>query len=282
MASVAFVPLATGHDAGAAPPAAFAQSYADTPGDGATCVCADVTAVTVANDSAGLLTFTVALANRPALQPGEVVVIGLDTDSTPATGGASGADRLLVLQADGHVELRRWTPAGYEARAARSLTAGFVDGVGTITVAAGDLAAPPVFRFRVATRGPTVTEDGAPDDGDAWRYVIGGTRPPLAPRIVKLVSGPPRLLTPGDLTIVAAVARTDTNGPVDHGRTRCTALAAGKRIPTLWVGPTRRGFASCTWVLPRDIAGKAVHATIAVTAFGHTVSRTIVRRVRHR
>jgi hypothetical protein len=272
--------LATADGARAAALAPFSQSYVDTPGDAAGCFCPDVTEVTVANDAAGVLTFTVKLANQPVLQPTEVMAIGLDTDSTLASGGASGADRLVLFHADGRVELWRWSDGRYVKRAARSLTAAFADGVGTIVASARALGAPPVFRFYVAVRGLTVAEDRAPADAASWRYVVGGTPPPPAPRIVKVVSGPAWLSAHGDLRMEVAVARTDTNGPVERGTTRCTASTVHGLIAAFWVEPLRHGFASCTWLLPRTSAGQRIRATIQVNAFGQTASRTIVRRVR--
>jgi hypothetical protein len=64
--------------------AANSRSFSDASGDSVN--SPDLTAVTISNDDAGIVTVKLTLGNRPSLGPGDGVAIGLDTDQNPDTG----------------------------------------------------------------------------------------------------------------------------------------------------------------------------------------------------
>jgi hypothetical protein len=77
----------------------------------------DITSVVVANDDAGRLVVNVSFANRTALLPSDLLVVGLDVDRDKPTGGPIGMDYALSATTAG-AELgvwnsSPWTGSGY-------------------------------------------------------------------------------------------------------------------------------------------------------------------------
>jgi hypothetical protein len=70
-------------------------TYTDPAGDGDP-LAPDITNVTVANHSNGLLTFDIDLFTDPTLEPGTAVWVSFDTDRNPST-GAEGDERMIVI-----------------------------------------------------------------------------------------------------------------------------------------------------------------------------------------
>jgi len=75
--------------------AANSIAFSDALGDNQV-LAPDISQLELANDDNGLLTFAVDLANRPALQDSDIVLVLLDTDGNLATGCGFGAEYRLA------------------------------------------------------------------------------------------------------------------------------------------------------------------------------------------
>src|SRR4051794_1873637 len=82
----ALAPAAATASRSARAAARAATTYTDSTGEAAT--APDITTVSVGNDDAGVVTFTINAAGPPQLAPGTAFLVLLDTDRNPATGNA--------------------------------------------------------------------------------------------------------------------------------------------------------------------------------------------------
>ena len=80
-------------------------------------------------------------------------------------------------------------------------------------------------------------------------------------------------------TVSVRVVRTDTGSALASGRVSCTARAGGRSVRLMSRG-LRRGWARCTWSVPRRARGQTLRGSIRVRAFGHVATRSFALRVR--
>src|SRR5438128_9441031 len=102
--------------------AANTTTYPDSTGEDA--LAPDITSTTVSNDDAGLITFHIAISNRPALTDDMLIAVLVDSDRNSATGDTGalipGNDYLIQL-VPGEVDLFNWSGTTYNPAAAPSL-----------------------------------------------------------------------------------------------------------------------------------------------------------------
>lgn len=173
--------------AGSAGPAravSGSSSFADSTGELAG--GPDITAVTVSNDDAGLLTFGISVPNRPGLTQDMAVVVALDTDQNGATGNANmdGADYVLDYEG-GTASLGKWGGADWNWDVPQSSLVSSYSSGATLKVSAADLGNTAAFDFYVAVgQGDPSTGvvDFAPDAGHGtWAYRLQITPPAATP-----------------------------------------------------------------------------------------------------
>src|SRR5688500_11690203 len=119
------------------------QRFTDPAGDSGG--APDLTVVTVANDAAGTLTFTVA-TNQPALAADAVVYIAFNTDKNNATGDRDGDEFVLFADANGW-EFDRWDGTNYVRVSAPSAGLAYANGVLTFRIDKVDLGNVDSFFF---------------------------------------------------------------------------------------------------------------------------------------
>jgi hypothetical protein len=163
--------------------AAGSTSFADSTGELGT--GPDITAVTVSNDDKGVVTFNVAIPNRPALTADMAVLIFLDTDQNSSTGRveASGAEYGIDYE-NGTADLGRWNGSQWVWDGPQSsVLTGYAGGL-TLKVSTADLGGTTGFNFYAAVIGDDDTIDFAPDLGHGtWNYRVA-IAPPAAPASV--------------------------------------------------------------------------------------------------
>src|SRR5258705_2232063 len=111
----------------------------------------DITSVAVSNDDAGLITFKIAIRNRPAMTADMFVLLSLDTDQNPSTGDPAldGADYAIELD-PGSVGLFQWNGSDYAPAASQSSVTFAYDATGaTIRASAADLGKTKGLKFDV-------------------------------------------------------------------------------------------------------------------------------------
>lgn len=170
----------------AAGSAGGSTAFADPAGDAA---AADITGVTVSNDDTGLITFAVAIPNRPAVTTGLYVLVFLNTDQNAATGAPNddGADYVLGYSG-GQAELGKWTGSDFDFTVPHpSLTSTYAGGV-TLKVSAADLGGTTGFTFYVVAdehaADGTPQVDFAPDaSAPDFTYAVQITPPAAKPPI---------------------------------------------------------------------------------------------------
>jgi hypothetical protein len=150
----------------------------------------DVGAVQVSNDEAGVITFRIAIPNRPTLSATDLVAVFVDADGKLGSGCARGVfgaeyalDALAGRYVFGHCVAGRWD----FTRRPPSFGGGFSGSTLTFRVNRGDLGATDHFAFRVGAAATTEADsayDFAPDVGATpWRYqVIAPPQAPMKPR----------------------------------------------------------------------------------------------------
>src|SRR3954454_23099748 len=119
----------------AAAQSASAESGASDPvGDAG--AAPDITAVSVANDGAGALAFTIR-TGAGALSPATAIVMSLDTDKNASTGN-DGIEYLFVIDGSGGA-LLKWNGSSYDQAAAASASASYSAGAATFKVNKSDI-----------------------------------------------------------------------------------------------------------------------------------------------
>jgi hypothetical protein len=153
--------------------ASNAARFADPAGDSQARGAPDVTAVTVSNDDAGVLTFAIGIPNEPTRVAGTTVAVLLDLDRN-ATSGNAGADFEIVVGPDAGVVTYEWREAAWARHVLRTPVSVAWSSGPTITIDNAELGSPAAFDLRVEAariiRGVT-SRDAAPDAG-AWSYDV--------------------------------------------------------------------------------------------------------------
>ena len=250
-------------------------SFADPAGDAAT--APDITAVTVANDAAGNLTFTVR-TNQAAVAADAAVALFFDIDQNTQT-GSDGIESFLALSSSGW-EFVKWDGSQFAPAGAASANASYANGLLTFKVSKADLGGVEKFTFwasalQVDAAGEIVATDVAPDGDDAWEYVIAK---PLTLRAGATTAVPSAPKAGKAFVVRTPVTRGDTGGPLASGTVTCTV-----RVGTAVVRATGRvanGVATCTMKIPKTAKGKMVRGTMKVSLQGVSTTKTFSYRVR--
>jgi hypothetical protein len=257
-------------------------AWADPAADVAT--VPDVTSVVIANDDAGQLSLTVALANRPAgLTTGDYVQAYLDTDADASTGD-NGWNYAVQLQSDGWA-LFEWSGGAWVSRL--QLDATFAAPTSSVQFAHDAIRAVGLIEFFVyaGTEG-TTDYDVAPDGEETYEYMLSlpllleELSAPQNARAGRKLSASATFLVDGEaLPTVACAGRV--------GRTRVAGKGGALRILVLARGAngvsTTLGYeawATCDWTIPKGARGKAFVGTMTVTRSGARFTRTFRLRVR--
>jgi hypothetical protein len=150
----------------------------------------DLSQVVVSNDDAGVVTVRIGLANRPALEEGDTVIVYLDTDRDPTTGCTLGAE--YALRARGRAgtgdefDAARCAGGSLEFSLTGFFAAAFDPATRRVTfeIDRRDLGSPSGFFFQAGTifqpSGGAPAIDLAPDGGSAgYQIVVSAVPPPL-------------------------------------------------------------------------------------------------------
>jgi hypothetical protein len=250
----------------------------------------DITSVAVSNDDAGLITFKIAIGNRPSLTPDMTVLLYLDTDQKPTTGDPTfaGADYAIELD-PGSVALFQWNGSDYVGAPSQSSVTFAYDATGaTIRASAADLGKTKGLNFVViavsgialdASGNPDFTNvhaDAAPDAGHGLFSYQVLTKLTLSVVAFSTVPKPAKV----GKSFVAGLAanESDTNGPVQSGTVACTATIGTAHITASAHGITN-GIAACSWKIPKTAKGKTIRGTITLTVQGVKVSRSFAVKI---
>lgn len=261
--------------------AAGTASFPDPPGDSG--AAPDITAVTVANDDDGLITFTVTIANRSALGPDDAIAIPFATN-TPGKAGLRDDGVNFVLGLEGSdVFLQKWTGGIMLEIAASSLRGSFSGGTLTLTVRQDDLvpgypslAAPTELAFYVIglvfDGAAVAAEDDAPDGADQfWSYRL--VQPA---RIVVTYFFTPRTVTAGSRFVAKlGAAWSDTGRTVKPRKVSCRAKLGGRLLKG-----AAAGYANCSWAVPKGSDGKTIRGSVTLTSGAASITRSFSTRVR--
>jgi hypothetical protein len=242
----------------------------------------DITALTVANDDAGAITFRVALPALTAVPDNMALAILLDTDLVSE---ANPVDFLIVLIRNG-AAIVPVTPAGNGAPfIPRSLSTSFAPGVVTASVARGDVGDPLLLiasaaSFVLAPDGTPDTAantDIAPADGALVHLVKLPTR--LLVRSASLSSARPAAGGPFRAGVfVRDVTYGVPGDPARRGRVTCKFTVGGEKV-TAARSLTRAGRATCAGTVPRDAAGQTLRGTVTFTLNRAVVTRSFTATV---
>ena len=169
---------------------AGSATFVDPAGDAAG--APDISAVTVAHDDAGTLTFRIAVSDRTALVFGDQSAVFLNVDERLDTGATEflGADVLLELVYDARFWLRRWNGSTFplDPSPSASLTAAWSEGY-RFSIALAELGSPRRIGFMaitLATPGGLVARD----------QLIGGYDTQTGEAIDPLPEPPPDIAPP--------------------------------------------------------------------------------------
>jgi hypothetical protein len=249
--------------------------FTDPAGDGGT--AADITAVSVAHDASGNLTFAVT-TNQPTLPTGHVLTFYFDADESSSTGGA-GVEFLLTFGESGW-EFDRWNGTEFVDAAASTASAVYSNGVLTFKLNKSDLGGANTFVFYVVSYqydedGEVVASDDAPDGNEVYEYTLIAPLPapkPLTLRASAPVTVPAAPVHAKAFAVRVAVTRGDTSGALASGVVTCKASVAFK--PLRAAGSLRAGRAGCAMVIPRTAKGKRLRGTIKVTFRNASVTKS--------
>ncbi|MFL5961667.1 MAG: hypothetical protein ACJ757_02060 [Gaiellaceae bacterium] len=267
---------------------ANAVTFNDSVGEDA--AAPDITSVAVSNDDAGLITFKIAISNRPTLTSDMTVLLYLDTDQKPTTGDASFAGTDYVIELDpGSVSLFQWNGSDYVAAPSQSSLIFAYDASGaTIKAGAVDLGKTKGFNFVAiaisgialdASGNPDFTNihaDAAPDSGHGLFSYQVLTKLTLSVVAFSTVPKPARV----GKSFVAGLAanESDTNGPVQSGTVACSATIGTKHVTASAHG-IANGVAACSWKIPKTAKGKTIRGTITLTVQGVKVSHSFAVKI---
>jgi hypothetical protein len=257
--------------------------FRDAVGDSGT--AADITTVAVTNDDHGQYTFDVRFTKPYPAAAG--LRIYLDTDLNPATGDprAHGADYLLSDDnAQQTFSFQKWSGSWKDAPTNATVSDSLAtDNEGlSLSVNASELGNSTGFDFRVESvdgAGAAGQQDDAPAAGSSWRY---GLQPVIH---LSYVGGRSMMARAGGTwSILMLVNRSDTGATLGpEARLTCratsgaTTLALASRYYTGGDGGARA--AVCTFAVPLRLKNRLIHATIAVSYRGQSVTHSFTTRV---
>jgi hypothetical protein len=281
LAAAAVVAMPTSALARDAATASNSQTFTDSTGEDAN--APDITTIVVSNDNAGLVTFKLNISNRPTFTDDMLALVFLDTDRKASTGDSQDGGAEYVLELDpGVVTLFKWNGSDYLAAGSQSsVTFGYDSTGATLRASAHDLGNTKGFNFyAVAVSGITTDpmgnadftnahSDAAPDAGHGvFTYQVLAK---FSLSVKAFTTGPKPAKAGKKFSASLAANESDTNGPVQAGTVKCSAIVGGKHL-TASAHRVANGIASCSWTLPRTATG-TLHGTVSLTVQGATVVR---------
>jgi hypothetical protein len=138
----------------------------------------DIATVTVSNDDSGVLTFAVAVPNRPTLVGGMSIEILLNTDLNAGTGSVdhNGAEYFINYESGRRPDLGKWDGAHWNFSVPGGSLKGTYDGGATLKIATSDLGGTKAFKFYAdaSQHQPEgqLDVDFAPDVEPGWAYAV--------------------------------------------------------------------------------------------------------------
>jgi hypothetical protein len=280
--------------------ASGSESFTDPVGDSG--VAPDITNVTVANDDQGLVTFRIALTNRTALGPDDVIAVLIATDDPNPYHGRrfDGTNFAVVLDGTYGPSLHEWNGADLDPIIPRpsSVTGSLADGVATLTVRQEDLApgfpdlSVPIelqfYAIGIAFHGTEVVAVDRAPRADFYSYRLAE---PL--RVVVTSFAPKKTVKAGKtLVVLMGEARGDTGKPIGSGEVSCRARlgnaalrGTGRFVTVKLKSPVdgqlvKSRNAACSWHVPGKARGKTIRGEITVTESGVANTRSFATRVR--
>ncbi len=263
------------------------QSFADSTGEDAN--APDITSIDVSNTDAGLITFHIAISNRPALTSDMAVLLWLDTDANPATGDPQSLGAEYVVEVDpGAVNLFKWDGTTYQSAPSQSTVTYGYDATGaTVRVGVQDLDGTKLINFGAdAISGITtdasgnadftnVHDDLAPDPGHGFYSYNVLTKLTLKQTAFAYTPKPAK--AGGKETATLAATESDTAGPVAGATVTCVATIKGVRLRA--THSLTSGVASCFWKVPKTAKGKTLIGKITISLKGTTLSRSFTTKI---
>ena len=297
IAVVALPTVASGAFSSPAAPEAVAAnstSYQDSSGENP--AAPDITTITVSNTDAGVLSFRLAVPNRPTLGQDMWFEIWVNSDNNLQTGDAetAGVDYILQL-IQGEILLYRWDGVNFTRRLgdppATSLSYAYQGGALTVRISTSELGNTKGFTFLVVAIGGVVFDPvtGEPDDSNAavdvapgggsglYSYEVKITPPSLVVRSLRPTPKNPTAGRPFTLRLIAV--RSDTNAVVQNGRVTCVGRIGNARLRAQ-VQRVQGRAATCTWNLPPTAKGKTFRGSVAVVFEGLRASQAYSGKVR--
>jgi hypothetical protein len=294
--------------------AAADQSYSDPAGDpsgGAP----DVTAIAVANDGAGKITFDISVAGLPAADT--FIDVPMNTDLNASTGDQGIDHEFFFSGSLGIGLLLRWNGTELAPVTVPSMRSSYANGVVHLEVNRADMGNTSAFVFWVSSLkvsgNQVVGVDDAPDGTAVYQYTLAQhpacsdkidndgdgkidapadpgcssatdtdeTDPPPPPPPLKLAAGKPRAVAgpakaASAFTVAMTVARSD--GKPFTGAVRCKAKAGAATLRA--AGRAVAGAARCTMRLPKGAKGKKLSGSITATAGSASVSKPYAFAIR--
>lgn len=263
------------------------QSFADSIGEDAN--APDITSINVSNTDGGLITFHVAISNRPTLTPDMTVLIWLDTDANPATGDAKSLGAEYVIEVDpGAVSLYKWDGTTYaNAPSASTVTYGYDATGATVHVGVQDIGGTKLINFGVdAISGITTDASGnadftnahddlAPDGGHGFYNYSVITKLTLKQTAFAYTPKPAK--SGARFTATLAATESDTSGPVATATVSCVATIKGVRLRA--THSLANGVASCFWKVPKTAKSKTLIGKITITLKGTTLAHSFTTKI---
>jgi hypothetical protein len=267
--------------------AANSQSFPDSTGEDAN--APDITSVDVSNTDAGLITFHVAISNRPTFTSDMILLVFLDTDKNAATGDPQSLGSHYAIELDpGAVGLFKWDGTTFSAAPSQaSVTFGYDATGATIRVGAADLGGTKAINFGItALSGITVDASGnpdftnshvdlAPDAGHGFFSYAVLTK--LTLKQTAFLTSPKPAKAGARFTASLAATESDTAGPVTKGTVTCSATVKGTRIAA--THSLANGVASCFWKLPKSAKGKTLVGRVTLTVQGTTLTKSFTAKI---
>ena len=261
--------------------AAAATTFTDPAGDSEG--APDITSVVVANDLAGVVTFTIAVANQPVLAADGELVLALDSDADEGTGDSGGFDYVFDLRgSDQSWSFGHWNGATYDFNVpATTLKIAYSAGVATIAVNRSELSNTRkldfyVFSVQVDANEETLAQDDVPDGDGVLSYTL--TLPkPVGLTAGKPVAVPAKPRAGAPVVVSVPIRRTDTGLALAGGVAACKATVGGRAVRA--TARIVRGRAQCVVRLRPGAKGKLLRGTLTVTYKTARIAKSFAFRV---
>jgi hypothetical protein len=254
--------------AGAKPSSHNPVQVADATGDSG--LAPDIGTTTVGNTAGRIIRIAVALTNRTAMQPTDVVLVPINADRNAATG--NGGFEYALAAAGGQVGLLQWNGTTYAAANSPSLRGSFSAGQ-VFEINAAELGNTTAFDFWVLSfrqDGPESEDDVAPEGTGVFSYTL--STPHIESVAARFAPAAPRAGKRFRLSSILVGLESDED--VRPNSYRCVATLGGKRLRGTGTG-------GCSFAIPKNAKGKRLSVVITATVGSETQSfRAYVFRVR--